>query len=466
MNASDPPASSSLLEQAAAILDSVTDGVFTVDASFTITSFNRAAERITGVAKEAALGRPCCDVFHASVCESSCILREVMDTGEPVQMRPIHIVRPDGRHIPLSASAALLRDARGQIIGGVETFRDLSIIQSLRRELTRHHSFHDIISKNHRMRRIFDILPNVASSGSTVLIEGPSGSGKELLARAIHDLSPWADGPMVTVNCGALPDTLLESELFGHVAGAFTDAKTARKGRFALAEGGTIFLDEIGDVSSALQSRLLRVLQEKTYEPVGSSESVQADVRVLTATNKDLREEIRADRFREDLYYRINVIRLEIPPLAERREDIPLLADHFLERFNRMQGRTIGLLSDEALAALVRHPWPGNVRELENAIEHAFILCNGPAILPEHLPPEIVGSARHERVGEPQLGRTVKEIESQAILAALRRHGWHRQATAKELGIDKTTLWRKMKRLGIQAPSSAQALRDPSRNDT
>jgi PAS domain S-box-containing protein len=440
-------------EQTAAILDSVTDGVFTVDAEFVITSFNLAAERITGVGREQALGQVCSDVFHASICESTCALRETMRTGEAIQMRPIHLVRPDGERTPLCISTALLLDSGGRTIGGVETFRDLSAVENLRLELTKHHTFRDIISKNHRMQRIFEILPKVAESDSTVLVEGPNGSGKELVARAIHDLSPRASGPMVTVNCGALPDTLLEAELFGHVRGAFTDAKTDRPGRFQLAEGGTIFLDEIGDVSPALQARLLRVLQERTYEPVGSSKSRRADVRFITATNKDLRREIEEDRFREDLYYRINVIRLELPPLAERREDIPLLADHFLNRFNRLQDRQIALISDGALAALVRHPWPGNVRELENAIEHAFILCSGTAILPEHLPPEIVGVSDHAPASGASLGRTIAEIETQAILAALRRNQGQRAKTARELGIDKTTLWRKMKRLGIQPPS-------------
>jgi PAS domain S-box-containing protein len=446
-----------IVEHSAAILDSVEDGVFTVDAQFRITSFNRAAETITGVSRAEALGRPCCDVFHSSVCESGCVLRETMRTGESIQMRAIHAVRPDGVTVPLSISTALLRDGGGEVIGGVETFRDLSVIHGLRRQLLARSTFQDIISRSHRMQRILEILPHVAESSSTVLIEGPSGSGKELVARAIHRLSPRADGPLVTVNCGALPDALLEAELFGHVRGAFTDARSDRKGRFAVAEGGTIFLDEIGDVSPALQVRLLRVLQEKTFEPVGSSEPQRADVRVVTATNKDLREEIEAGRFRHDLYYRINVVRITIPSLAERREDIPLLVEHFLERFNEAQRRLITALSDEAMAALVRYSWPGNVRELENAIEHAYIMCRGPVVMPQHLPPEIAGGARLDSVaGCAPLGRTIEEIEAQAILAALRRHDWRRVDTARELGIDKTTLWRKMKRLGIPSQPTAQ----------
>jgi PAS domain S-box-containing protein len=451
------PESSSVCDHAVAILDSVEDGVFTVNANFEITSFNRAAERITGAPRDQALGRPCCDVFHSSVCENGCVLRETMRSGHSIQMRPIHIVRPDGVTVPLSISTALLRDPGGEVIGGVETFRDLSAIQGLRRQLLGGSTFHDIISRSHRMRRVLEILPNIAESSSTVLIEGPSGSGKELVARAIHRLSPRAHGPLVTVNCGALPDTLLEAELFGHVRGAFTDARSDRKGRFAVAEGGTIFLDEIGDVSPALQVRLLRVLQERTFEPVGSSQPQRADVRVITATNKDLRQEIAAGRFRHDLYYRINVVRIEIPSLAERREDIPLLVEHFLERFNEAQGRLIIALSDEAMAALVRHTWPGNVRELENAIEHAYIMCGGTIVLPQHLPPEIAAHAPFAAVADSaSLGRTVVEIETQAILAALHRHDWRRRDTARELGIDKTTLWRKMKKLGLPLRPTGQ----------
>jgi sigma-54 dependent transcriptional regulator, acetoin dehydrogenase operon transcriptional activator AcoR len=445
-----------ILPETAVILDSITDGVFTVDLDFTITFFNRAAERIIGVPREEAIGRPCCDILHASICESACALRETIESGSAVQLRPIYIIRPDGRRVSLSMSAAQLCDSHGKVIGGVETFRDLSAIEDLRRELTGSNRFHGILSKSPRMHRLFEILPNVASSESTVMIEGASGSGKELLAQAIHELSPRAGGPMVTVNCGALPDTLLESEFFGHVRGAFTGATTDREGRFARAEGGTIFLDEIGDVSPALQVRLLRVLQERTYEPIGSSRPVKANVRVITATNKNLRDEIRGGRFREDLYYRLNVVRLEIPALADRREDVLLLAEHFIERFNRLWDRQVGMLSDAAISALLRYPWPGNVRELENAIEHAFILSSGPAILPRHLPSEIVD---HGDQGGPKIdpmGRTLADLEVQIILAALDRNRWRRLETAQELGIDKTTLWRKMKRHEIQDPT-----RDP-----
>ena len=344
------------------ILNSIADGVFTVDLDWRITFFNRAAEEITGIPSEEALGRPCCEVFRANVCETTCVLRHTMQTLKPVINKPISIMRADGREIPISVSTALLRDTENNIIGGVETFRDLSLVESLRREIDRQYRFQDILSRSPLMKKIFAILPDVAQSESTVLIQGESGTGKELLSRAIHNLSPRAKGPFVAVNCGALPDTLLESELFGHVAGAFTDAKRSRQGRFAMAEGGTLFLDEIGDISPALQIRLLRVLEERCYEPLGSSMTVKANVRIITATNRDLGLLVEDAQFRKDLYYRINVVKLDLPPLSRRKEDIPLLAEHFIERLNRLRNKNMVGLSHEALSIFMRHEWPGNIR--------------------------------------------------------------------------------------------------------
>ena len=272
----------------------------------------------------------------------------------------------------------------------METFRDLSQIEELQKELRGRHSFMDIISQNHEMQKLFSILPQIAESDSTILIQGESGTGKELFARAIHALSSRKDKPMVAINCGALPDTLLESELFGYKAGAFTDAKKDKPGRLALAEGGTLFLDEVGDISPALQVRLLRVLQEKTYEPLGATNAEHADVRILAATNQDLADMVDRGTFRRDFYYRIDVIKLELPPLRERTEDILLLADHFIRRLGRVHGKDVSSISTEALAILMRHDFPGNVRELQNVIEHAFVLCPGGLIQIEHLPPSLV----------------------------------------------------------------------------
>lgn len=438
-----------LSPQTQIILNSIADGVFTVDLSWRITFFNKAAEEITGITAAEAVGRPCCEVFRANVCETTCVLRHTMETLKPVVNKPIAILHADGRELPISISTALLRDEAGEIIGGVETFRDLSLVESLRKEIDRRYRFQDIISRSPLMQRIFSILPDVAQSNSTVLIQGESGTGKELLCRAIHDLSTRSKGPFVAVNCGALPDTLLESELFGHVAGAFTDAKRNRSGRFAIAEGGTILLDEIGDVSPAFQVRLLRVLEENSYEPLGSSKTIKANVRVLVASNRDLAKLVEEGLFRKDLYYRVNVVKLELPPLAHRKEDIPLLAEHFIQKLNRLRNRQILGLSHEALATLMRHDWPGNIRELENAIEYSFILCHNGFVGPEHLP-------HHLRISTSPFtdaaGLTLKDIEKRVLLEALERNQWRRMATARELGIDKNTLRRKIMRLGIDIP--------------
>jgi len=431
------------------ILNSIADGVFTVDLDWRVTFFNRAAADITGIPIEEALGRPCCEVFRANVCETDCVLRHTLETGAPVVNKPIVILKADGTESPISVSTALLKDEKGHIIGGVETFRDLSLVEELKKQLTRQYRVGDIISKSPLMQQLFSLVPEVARSDSTVLIEGESGTGKELLARALHNLSRRAKGPFVAVNCGALPDTLLESELFGHTAGAFTDARRDRPGRFALAQGGTLFLDEIGDISPALQVRLLRVLEERAFMPLGASRSIKADVRIITATHKDLTAMVEEGTFRKDLYYRINVVKLKLPTLAQRKEDIPLLAEHFINRFNRLHDKKILGLSYETLAIFMRHDWPGNIRELENAIEHSFILCREGLICPEHLPEHL---NREESATVPTFGFTLADIEKRALWEALERNRWRRLATARELGIDKNTLRRKIKRYDLTPP--------------
>ncbi|HKZ16515.1 MAG TPA: sigma 54-interacting transcriptional regulator, partial [Geobacteraceae bacterium] len=372
-----------------AILESISDGVFTVDLEWRITSFNRAAEEITGIPRGEAIGRRCSEVFRSSMCEVECALRQTLETERPVIGKSGYIIDAEGRRIPISVSTAVLRDGEARIIGGAETFRDLSEVEALRRELECRFRVGDLVSRSPVMQKVFEVLPAIAASPSTVLILGETGTGKELLARTIHALSSRHKGPFVAVNCGALPDTLLESELFGYKAGAFTGANKDKPGRFAMAKGGTLFLDEIGEVSPALQVRLLRVLQERVYEPLGATRSETADARIIVATNRDLAEQMRRGAFREDLYYRVNVVRVELPPLRRRKEDIPLLVEQFIERFNRLQQKAVQGIAAEALSLLMAHDWPGNIRELENLIERSFILCGegfiGIGQLPEEL---------------------------------------------------------------------------------
>jgi PAS domain S-box-containing protein len=435
------------------ILDSITEGVFTVDSDWYITSFNRAAEEITGIPRKNALGHKCSDILRADVCETDCALRQTMKTGKPVINKAVHIVDAKGERHAIAISTALLKDENNNVIGGVETFRDMSLVEELRKKIEGRYCCEDIISQNHRMQNLFGILPNIAESDCTVLIEGESGTGKELFARAIHNLSFRKDKSFVAVSCGALPDTLLESELFGYKAGAFTDAKKDKPGRFAMAEGGTIFLDEIGDVSAAVQVRLLRVLQERTYEPLGAVSSVKANVRVITAANKKLSELVEQGKFREDLYYRINVMRLELPPLRARKDDIPLLVNHFINRFRRLRNKNISCVTDEVLASLLAYDYPGNVRELENIIEHCFVLCQGEIIEKKHLPASVSPCSSVDKMSTREK-TTLKQMEQLLIIETLRRNKGNQTATAKELGINKSTLFRKLKAYHIKAEAT------------
>lgn len=428
------------------ILNCVADGVFTVDCEKRIRFFNQAAERITGFTSKEALGRFCFDVFKTAHCGNACTLDEVERTTTEIVNRPVTILDRNGRSLLVSISAASLRDAEGSIIGGVETFRDLTTEEELRKEIKKAYTFQDIVSRHPKMHELFAILPDIAESKVSVLIEGESGTGKELFARAIHNLGPRKHKPFVAVNCGALPDTLLESELFGYRKGAFTDAKRDKPGRFDVAKGGTLFLDEIGDVSPALQVRLLRVLQEKTYEPLGGTEPVQSDARIVAATNQHLLDKVHEGVFREDLYYRLNVLRLELPSLRERRCDIPLLVDHFRYRLNAETGKHIEAVDDTVITAIMRHEFPGNIRELENIFQHAFVLCKDSVIQLHHLPKELAIVMGRESGKGPC---SLEEMEKKAIHGALLDNAENRTATAKQLGINPSTLYRKMKRYGI-----------------
>jgi len=428
------------------ILDSIADGVFTVDQDWRITSFNRAAQETTKVSRTEAVGQLCKDVLKADICEKNCCLRTTMKTGAPIINKKVNIIDAEGRKLPISISTALLRNKSGKLLGAVETFRDISVEEDLRKAIQSKYSFEDIISKNHKMLQLCDILPDIAASSSTVLIEGESGTGKELIARAMHNLSPRKKQPFLAVNCSALPDTLLESELFGYKAGAFTDAKKDKPGRFCLAENGTLFLDEIGEITLAMQVKLLRVLQEKTYEPLGATQSVKHNVRIIAATNKNLEELVHQNRFREDLFYRINVFKINLPPLRERMEDIPLLIDHFVGRFNILQKKNIEGVSDEAMSLLMTYNYPGNIRELANVVERAFILCKTGVIEKKHLPEEllITGVRTFEKDAS-----SFRDVETAYLINALKQNNWNCPQTARQLGIHKSTLYRKIKALHI-----------------
>jgi PAS domain S-box-containing protein len=433
----------------ATILDSIADGVFTIDGQWRVTSFNRAAERITGTPRRRAIGQKCFDVFHADICQTACALKRTLETGKELIDLPVNILNSRGETLPISISTAVIRDPGGKIVGGAETFRDLSVLENLRKELSKQYTIGDIVSKNEALQRILSQLPNIAESRATVLIQGPSGSGKELLARAIHSLSLRKSGPYVVVSCAALPDALLESELFGYVRGAFTDAKKDKPGRFSLAEKGTLFLDEIGDISPALQVKLLRFLQEREYEPLGANRTVKADVRVIAATNKDLARQVETGAFREDLYYRLNVVKIELPALSRRREDIPLLVEHFLRRFAQKTNKRIGSVSREVMDLFLHYSFPGNIRELENALEHAFILCQDSQIRLEHLPAELLEKAKGRGDFEPAPQTPLEAAEKQALQRVLAHAGGNRKEAAKNLGVSYVTLWRKMKKFKL-----------------
>ncbi len=431
------------------ILDSIADGVFTVDPDWNITAFNKAAEAITGTSREDALGRKCWEVFHANVCERECLLKKTLKTNRQCINKTVRIVNNHGDTLPISISTAILRDSDGKVIGGVETFRDLSEIEELRKEVIGRHTFHDIVTKDPQLLDLFGMLPAIAQSDTPVLILGESGTGKELLAKSIHDLSGRGEEPFVAVNCGALPENLLESELFGYKKGAFTDAGKDKPGRFERAGRGTLFLDEIGDLPKSVQVKLLRVLQEKVYEPLGSVEPVKSEARIVAATNHDLGKMVESGEFRQDLYYRINVIPLTLPPLRERNGDVPLLVDHFVQHYSKVYGKTIEHIAPDAMQNLLEYRYPGNIREMENILQHAFVLCGSGSIQKKHLPAYL----RQPVIEQQENGMSESSWEGydrSRIEESLARNRYNRTRTAKELGMHVVTLWRKMKKYDLQ----------------
>ena len=433
------------------ILESISDGVFTIDHNWQITSFNHAAEEITGISRKEAIGRHCWEVFRSNMCEGDCALKRTMKEGKSFVSTSTYIINSEKKRIPITASTSILKDKKGEILGGVETFRDHSLVEELRKELSARFQMGDMVSSSTAMKKIFNILPQVSESDSTILIEGETGTGKELAARAIHNLSHRKNEPFVAINCGALPDTLLESELFGYKAGAFTNAVKNKPGHFALAEGGTIFLDEIGDTSPAFQIRLLRVIEEREFQPLGAVKKVKANVRIIAATNQNLSEMVDKGAFRQDLFYRINVVQLKLPPLRERMEDIPLLVERFIGKLNRIRGKAVIGIDQEALEALMYYDFPGNIRELENIIEHAFVLCMEGEIQLRHMPINLslqsLAADKHATKHD-----ALKSAETKIIADVLKRNNYNRKSAAKDLGMHKSTLFRKINKLGIVLP--------------
>ena len=435
------------------VLESISDGVFSVDHDWKIISFNHAAEEITGVQRKEAMGKHCWEVFRSNMCETDCALKKTMEQEKSFISTSTYIVNSDQKKIPVTVSTSLLQDEEGEILGGVEVFRDHSLVEELRKEISAKFQMCDMVSNNLEMKKIFNILPQIAKSDSTVLIEGETGTGKELMARAIHDLSLRKDKPFIAINCGALPDSLLESELFGYKAGAFTNAVKDKPGHFALADGGTIFLDEIGDTSPAFQVRLLRVLEEKEFQPLGAVKNEKTDIRIITATNQNLLKMVELEKFRRDLFYRVNIVRIDLLPLRKRMEDIPFLIQHFIEKLNRIQDKQVDSIDPDALELLMMHDFPGNIRELENTIEHAFVLCSKGNINVRHLPPNFSFQPVQSEGGNKNgFGDSVMVAEASIIREALKKNNFNRKATAEYLGMHKSTLFRKIKRFDIKLP--------------
>jgi PAS domain S-box-containing protein len=421
------------------LLDNLTDGVLAHDLDRRIYFFSRAAQTITGYDYSDVIGRDCHEVFPDRFCGGACSFCTDQHPS-PARLRfPRPLVTKQGEHRDLEMSVVTTETPEQQVIGALVLFRDVSDVVHLRRRLEHTRGFCGIVGRHPSMQRVFDSIRDLTDISVPILIQGESGTGKELVAHALHQLSRRRAGPFVPVNCGALPEGTLESELFGHVRGAFTGAIHDRKGRFALAEGGTIFLDEIGEISQAMQVKLLQVVQEKWFIPVGGERRLRADVRIICATNKDLKRLTQQGLFREDLFFRLAVIPLALPPLRERTSDIPLLVEHFLDKFSADTAKRVTEVTPEALSVLTEYGWPGNVRELGNAVQFAMIKCHGETLDVQHLPPEI--SSRPWESAGARPGRPLK-LATSSVADALSRAGGNRAEAARLLEVSRTTLYR------------------------
>ncbi len=438
------------------ILNSLNEGIITLNDEGTVIDINQPACEILQIDKGKAVQEGCVCLLGNDLCDPGSELRLAIRERRPLHHQEVEITTPNGDRKVITLKAAVLRDQDGQARGGVVVFQDITEMASLRKNLRERYQLHNIVGKSKAMQNVFQLLEEVADAEANVLIEGESGTGKELIARACHRLSSRATGPFVAVNCSALSENLLESELFGHVRGSFTGATHDKKGRFELAHGGTIFLDEIGELSTKVQVKLLRVLQERSIERVGDDKQIPVDIRVITATHQSLNELVSHGRFRHDLYYRLRVVPFSLPPLRERRDDIPLLAQHFVEKFRERTGRSIQGVDESALSLMLDYNWPGNVREMENAIEYAFIKARRGLIRPVHLPPELLNCPLVKSVSHvPTVSRQTRrsDITRDKLEQALTRSGWNIAKTARQLGTTRNTIYKRIEEFGLATPN-------------
>ncbi|MFZ1957127.1 MAG: sigma 54-interacting transcriptional regulator [Desulfobacterales bacterium] len=446
------------------IIDSMADGVFTMDASGRISSWNPSMERISGYSAEEALGRTCeilqCSRCFGKKCPAGIKKCGIIELGFS-EAKECFLKHKEGHNVSIIKNASVVRDENNNIIGVVETVTDMTELSKARRKieeaalrLGEMHRLDNIIGKSHAMRNVFTAIKAAAASDVTVLVQGDSGTGKELVSGAIHYNSERAAGPLITVNCSALSESLLESELFGHIKGAYTGALHDRAGRFEEAEGGTVFLDEIGELSPYIQVKLLRVLQEREVERVGESKRRKINIRIIAATHRDLYTLVREGAFRDDLYYRLKVFPIQLPPLNQRRDDIPLLVGYFIQKHNKKTAKHIMGVSQATLRIFMDYNWPGNVRELENAIEHSFVVCNREQIEPYDLPVEL-RQARYRQLNKEETNRSVSrpyrrvKIDKEELLEILNESDWNKAEAARRIGISRTAVWKYMKKYRI-----------------
>ncbi len=425
------------------IMDQFPEGVFLVNTRWQLSYFNHTAQEITGYSRDEAMGKFCWDIFRSELCHKKCPLRISMSTGQALRDQEVEILTKAGEKKLILVNTAQIKKPGNKVLGGVETFHDLSCLEPA--EGKDREVIADIVGVSPQMQEIIQSLPIIAASDSNVLILGESGTGKELIARAIHLLSPRRKGPFQAVNCSAIPETLLESELFGYERGAFTGAVSSKAGKFELARGGTLFLDEIGDLRSELQVKLLRVLEGRGFERVGGNRKIPLEARIVAATNVELQEAMRQGRFRDDLYYRLFTVPIHLPPLREKREDIPILVKYFLEQLNQKFNKKIRGVDPKVMKTFCRHSWPGNVRELQHVLEYCFVFAKGPFITERHLPRLETAWAGRELESLDSSLSPLQVLERETIIKALERVYGSKQEAARLLRISRSKLWRKVR---------------------